>query len=295
MKSIISAAGYKILSKQNIFYLAISLTVVSSLYSCKSNSTTQAVKIQVNDTLAASRDSLQAQLVQVRYYLDESMNKVAMLDTELKQKDIQIAKLNNDIKHYKRRSNTFAAELRNARKTLASLKENAKGFEEHIALLGKDRDQAIADKNDLQAKYDELKRLGSVLHASNIRIAAIHIRHSGKEKKTARARRVNMFRMHFDIDENRIAEDGTKKLYIAIKAPNGNMMESRAIGSGTTTLFNGQSVSYSLEKEIALKQNEAVKDVSVDWKQEGKYEKGKYQVEIYNSGYPIGEGTVALR
>ena len=147
----------------------------------------------------------------------------------------------------------------------------------------------------MQKNYDELKDLGSVLHASNIRIAALHLKHSGREKKTIKARKVNEFRMRFDIDENRIAEAGTKKLYITIKGPHGNILANNALSSGITNLFNGKAVNYTMEKDITLKQNEDVKDVTVDWKQDGTYEKGTYEIEIYNRGYPIGEGTVALK
>jgi len=289
-------AGYKSVPAYRLYYLLFIVLVVTSVYSCKSNNNSEQKQTGiVIDTAAINRDTLQSQLALARYQLDQYMSKAADLDAELHGKDDQIAELTKELKRYRNSSNTFAAELKKAKNLVASLKEKVKDFEDHIASLQNDSKQILADKDNLQKKYDDLKALGSVLHASNIRIAALHFKHNGREKKTARARRVNEFRMRFDIDENRIAEDGTKKLYIAIKGPHGNMLGNNALGSGTTSLFNGNSVNYSIEKNIALKQNEAVKDVTVDWKQDGTYEKGTYEVEIYNGGYPIGEGTVALR
>ncbi len=282
--------------RNHALYVLFILLTSAVVFSCKNDSEQKQAKAPVVDSaLLLGRDSLQSQLIEARYYLDESMNKVARLDTELREKDLQIAKLNKEIKHYKNSSNTFATELKSAKKMIASLKDEVKSFKDHIASLENRNSAILADKDNLQKKYDELKELGSVLHASNIRIAALHLKHSGKEKKTARARRVNEFRMRFDIDENRIAENGTKKLYISIKGPDGNMLTNNVLGSGIMNLFNGKPVNYSIEKDIALKQNEALKDVTVDWKQEGTYEKGTYQVEIYNGTYPIGEATVALR
>jgi hypothetical protein len=101
--------------------------------------------------------------------------------------------------------------------------------------------------------------------------------------------------MHFDIDENRIAESGTKKLYIAIKGPDGSMLGKSIFGSGMMNTYDGKSINYSIEKDINLKQNEAMKNVVVNWRQEGAYKKGMYDVAIYNEGYTIGEGTAALK
>jgi hypothetical protein len=52
---------------------------------------------------------------------------------------------------------------------------------------------------------------------------------------------------------------------------------------------------YSVMKEIALTQNQMVKDISVDWNQEGDYSRGNYTIEIYNEGYKVGNGSVTLK
>jgi hypothetical protein len=61
------------------------------------------------------------------------------------------------------------------------------------------------------------------------------------------------------------------------------------------TTSKGSQVSYSVEKDIPLTQGEMVKDVTVDWNQDGDYKRGTYTIEIYNDGYKVGDGSVTLK
>jgi len=133
------------------------------------------------------------------------------------------------------------------------------------------------------------------LHASNIRLEPIHLKRGGKkEKETSKARKVDVLRIMFDIDENRIAENGTKELDVRIVDPNGSLLSNAAYGSGTTTASDGSSMNYTIMKQVALETNKPVKDVTVDWHQDSDYKKGQYQIEIYNGGDKIGSGNVTL-
>jgi len=140
-----------------------------------------------------------------------------------------------------------------------------------------------------------MKKAGSVLHASNIRMEPIHKRRNGKEKETGKAKKVDELRITFDIDENRIAESGTKQIYLRILAPDGTIMSNTANGSGMMTASTGSQVSFSVEKDIPLVQNQPVKDVTIDWNQEGNYPKGDYTIEVYSEGYKVGSGSVTLK
>ncbi|HRO42011.1 MAG TPA: hypothetical protein PL009_04220, partial [Flavipsychrobacter sp.] len=116
-----------------------------------------------------------------------------------------------------------------------------------------------------------------------------------KEKETSKANRVDVFRVTFDIDENRIAEDGVKDLFVRIIAPSGNLLVNAAQGSGSTDTYDGQNLNYTTVKQISLKQGEPVSNISVDWHQDNSYERGAYQIEIYNEGYKIGNSSINLR
>jgi hypothetical protein len=185
--------------------------------------------------------------------------------------------------------NKMIAKLKN------ELSDKARSFAERIGLLENDKSDLTRQRDSLFAKYTRIKELGSVLHASDIRLLALHLKHHGKkEKNTKRAKKADVLRVYFDIDENRIAEDGNKKLYLVIKDPDGNLLSNPSDGSGITTSSNGNPLNYSLVKEVPLKQNEPVYDVSANWTQDSDYKKGAYSIAIYNGGYKIGGGEVVL-
>jgi len=176
------------------------------------------------------------------------------------------------------------------------LADTSRSYAVRLGALENDKNDLIRQRDSLVAKYNNVVALGSVLHASNIRLTAINLKRNGaKEKDTKRARKADLLRVDFDIDENRIAENGTKKLYLVIKNPSGELLSSPAAGSGVTTASNGKPLNYSLLKEISLVTNQPVKDITVEWRQEGEYQRGTYSIEIYNGGYKIGGGKVELK
>jgi hypothetical protein len=239
--------------------------------------------------------------------LDGLVNKNNQLDSIVNNKDGEITKLKSEINRIMSKSNASKAELEKAKRLVAQLNGKVKSYEEQIAqlkgengklvevngVLTKERDSTVTQNIGLQNKV----KLGAVLHASNIRMTPIHLKNHGKkEKTTTKAKRVDIMRITFDIDENRIAESGMKELFLAITGPKGNLLTSAAYGSGVTSLAQGGgSLNYTLSKQIQLQQNMPVKNVDIDWKQEGDYESGAYKISIYHEGYLIGSGSVNLK
>ncbi|RYD51679.1 MAG: hypothetical protein EOP52_05715 [Sphingobacteriales bacterium] len=238
--------------------------------------------------------------------LDDLVSQNEEMARQMVDKDGTVTKLKSEIEGLLRKSNRSAADNTKAQKLIKQLNEKTRGYEQRIAELeaenanlntqvttvARERDSTVTENAGLQQKV----RLGAVLHASNIRLLPIDLRRNGtKEKETTKARRVDLIRVLFDIDENRIAESGSKDIYIRVINPDGQLVTSAAIGSGVTTGADGQPIEYTLQKQVMLNQNERAKDVSVDWNQSTDYQKGSYRVIIYNEGYQIGSGSVTLR
>ncbi len=287
--------------RKNSMAMAIAASLLIILAgSCKSNDkpVQQMATLQQADSSLIIRDSLQAQYNAAHNQLDVMNSQNAALDSQIRNKDAQIAKLEKKVAYLSKSNKSLLAQVKKDKKFINSLKDElsdkARGFAEKLGLLQNERDALASAKDDLLARYNKLKELGSVLHASNIRLTAIHLKHHGtKEKKTRRAHRVDELKVDFDIDENRIADDGTKNLYIVIKDPAGTVL--RNVASGTLTKSDGSGMGYSIEAQVPLKQNEPVKDVVVEWKKDTDYKKGLYDITIYNGAYKIGEGEVALK
>ena len=283
-----------------VFCLFIALFVLNSMTSCKDNGTSSNAENQgLKDSLALAKDTIQSQANAAHQQMDEYATISARLDSQIAQKDLEINKLKSINGHLASNNKKLAAELKTDKKLIASMKddlnEKTKAYEQQLGMLENDKKDLMRQRDELLSKYNKVLALGSVLHASNIRLTAVHLKKNGKEKDTNKARKADELKVDFDIDENRVAENGTKQLYLVIKDASGNMLGNSAAGSGTMTLSNGNQMKYSVLKEVPLVTNEPVKDVSVEWKQEGEYEKGTYTITIYNGGYRIGGGQVELR
>ena len=258
------------------------------------------------DEAVQSRDTLQVDYNAALARLDMLVGKNSQLDSLVNNKESEIVRLKSQIQNILSNSRSTANDFARAKELIAQLNTKVKSYEERIAelesensrlsnysqLMQEERDETVAKNISLAQKV----RLGALLHASNIRMSPIDLRKSGrKEKQTEKASRVDIFRISFDIDENRIAEAGDKDLFLRIIDPKGNLFNNKDHGSGASTTYDGQTLNYSTKKQIFLKEGEPVKNVVVDWQKDKDYAAGNYTIEIYYEGYKIGSGNVQLK
>jgi len=234
--------------------------------------------------------------------LDQLTTKNVQMDSMLSYRETEMAKLKVQIAKILSDKNATAAQLAKAKEMVTKLNTTIKSYEERIAQLEQENTKLTKENEVVSKERDStvtqniaLKQLGSVLHASNIRMVPLHQKRSGKEKETTKARKVDIMKITFDIDENRIAEAGTKDIYMRITGPDGNLITNAASGSGTTNTADGRTINYTLMKQVPLEKGKPVKDISLNWHQDGDYASGSYGIEIYNSGYMIGKGNVSLK
>ncbi len=259
-------------------------------------------KQQQVDSIKNDRSTLQSEFDAVSAKVDQLESQKSKMDSALQGDKSQMMQLQARIRSILSKGNATRQELKDAREMIASLNDKTKEYEAKIAELEKEN-KTLTGKNKVLTKERDstvakniaLKQVGSVLHASNIRMEPIHVRRNGKEKETSKAKKVNELRITFDIDENRIAESGTKQVYVRIIGPDQSVLSNTANGSGSMTSTSGDQLLFSVMKEIPLVQGQPVKDVVIDWHQDGNYLKGTYSIEIFNEGYKVGNGNVTLK
>jgi FtsZ-binding cell division protein ZapB len=265
---------------------------------------TQAQIVQAD----SSKSAIQEQFNEANARLDEMTGKNAKLDSLLKRDDADISAMKSRVKSILGKEHATAAELAEARNLIAKLNGQIDGYIAEIERLKgenlqltQDKATVTAQRDQVQHSYDSvnvvknnLQDVGSTLHASNIAILAVDEKSDGKEKETTSAKRANALKVTFQLDENRIAETGSKDLYICITDPAGQPVSVQALGSGTfTTRDTGDKV-FTVKKSVDYVQGQVL-PVEVTWKQQAKFTKGQYKIEIYNNGFKIGAGTVSLR
>jgi len=259
-------------------------------------------KQQQIDSVKVDRASLQSDFDAASAKIDQLTTQNAKMDSALQGDKEAMSKLRGQISAVLHNDKATKEELKQAREMINALNDKSKQYEARIAELEKENTVLTGQNKSLTKERDStasqnaaIKKVGSVLTCSNIRMEPIHLRKNGKEKETTKAKKVDVLRIMFDIDENRIAESGTKQIYLRIVSADGNTMTSPANGSGMLNTMKGDQMSFSLVKSVPLTQGQPLKNVMADWKQEGDYAKGAYTIEIYSEGYKVGSGSVTLK
>jgi hypothetical protein len=267
------------------------------------------------ETLIASTSSqkevLQKELDDAAFKYDELKTSNAKMDSTITVKDREIGEKRARIQQLLSKVNASQTELSEAKRLIQSLNNDIEGYREQVSVLQAQKTQLIAEKATVTQQRDRVQRnydsstlvikqkedvinVGSTLHASNFNIVGINEKRNGKEKTTSTAKRVDKFRITFDLDENMISESGNKEIYVCITGPDGNPIAVQALGSGTFSTKAGQEIPYTQKLDVNYTQNKR-QTISFDWKQNSDYLKGNYKIEVYNNGFKVGEGYKGLK
>jgi len=279
----------------------------------KTNESINQLQTQYSNVDSA-RNDLQNEYNSALARLDSATGNNTQLTGALAERQTEINNLKTQITSITGKRNATAAEISRARGLINQLNmriddmyaeiQRLKGENTELASanrrLSGERQQLSTEKSQLQenlstteAARREVEDMASTLHASNMNITPINVKGNGKEKETTTAKRVDLFRVSFDIDENRIASTGNKEVYVTVTAPDGRPI-TMAGGSGTFDTRNEGSKTYTNRVMIPYEQGKK-SAVSFDWKQEGRYQLGQYKIEVYHNGFKIGEGSKTLK
>jgi peptidoglycan hydrolase CwlO-like protein len=259
----------------------------------------------------SARNELQTDFNEASKKLDELNGANISLQGQLAEKNSEIEKKKSEIASILRKKNATAAELSRAKSMIAELNGQIQELVAQVEQLKQENQtlttantQLTTERDNLQTEKQHIQEslvatetakksvedVASTLHASNINIAAINQKGSGKEVSTTTAKRADLMRIAFDIDENRIAPSGTKEVYVIVTAPDGKVITN---GESFTTREEGDR-KFTSKVTVNYEQGKRI-PVSFDWKQGDKYQTGEYRIEIYNNGFKIGEGRKALK
>jgi peptidoglycan hydrolase CwlO-like protein len=262
------------------------------------DSSRSAVEAEYNDALSRM-DSLTGSNTKLSGELAERKTEIESLKGQIK---TELSKKNADLTKARSMINQLNGKITDLLAEVDQLKQQNQTLTVANTDLTTQRDTLTAQKGRVEQNLTEtetekahVEDVGSTLHASNINIAAINLKGDGKEKVTTTAKRTDVLRISFDLDENRIAPSGDKELYVCVTGPDGHPITMPANCSvtfqtreeGEKLFTNKVNVQYEHGKRMP---------VSFDWKPEtGKYQTGDYKIEIYQNGYKIGQGTKELK
>jgi len=259
----------------------------------------------------SARTALQADFNEASKKMDELNGQNLALQGQLAEKNAEIEKKRTEIASILKKKNATASELARAKQLIGELNGQIQDYVAQIDQLKKENQtlttnnvQLTQERDNLQTEKQQIQEnlvatenakknvedIAATLHASNISIAAINVKGSGKEVSTSTAKRADLMRIGFDIDENRLAASGTKEIYVVVTAPDGTAMSN---GETFTTREEGDK-KYTSKVNVNYEQGKRV-PVTFDWKKGAKYQEGEYRIEIYHNGFKIGEGRKSLK
>ncbi len=299
----------------NVIYLSIiALLAAAAIYlfvtKNKTENKNEELTTQVEST-ATDLSEVETEYNAALARLDEMKTQSVQMDSLLATKNDEVEELKSKIKTILSDKNATKEKLAEANKLIAELNKRMNTFQEQITALKQENVQLTEDKRNLieekgqitqerEVLKEEKKTLektvevGSVLHASGIKMDVINMKKNllgkEKEKETEKAKKADLIRVSFDIDDNRISESGEKIVYVCVYGPDG-----KVAGNSSFKLADGSEKKYSVSKSVAYKQGEKVHGISTDWKPSSDFTKGTYKVEIYHMGYKIGSEYVSLK
>jgi hypothetical protein len=243
------------------------------------------------DSLMGNTKLLTGQLAEKNQVIDSLKAQIAYA---LSQKNGDLAKVRAMIADLRVKVNNLVSQVDHLKAENTTLATNN-------ATLAKQKDtlttQNTALSQNLATTTQEMQHIeeeASTLHASNFNIVAIKVGGDGKESETTKAKKANLLRVSFDLDENRISQTGAKELYVIITNPQGIPITIPSEGSGSFTTRQEGDKAYTTKINVNYEQGKRI-PVTFDWKQDGHYVPGDYKISIYHNGYKIGEGTKTLK
>ncbi|HVB03239.1 MAG TPA: hypothetical protein VNE41_05935 [Chitinophagaceae bacterium] len=255
-------------------------------------------------TVDSAKTAIEQQYNAALARLDLLTSSNSKMDSLVKTKDKDLSSLKYRIRSILDQKNLNAQKLAEAQVLIGQLQSSIDGYQAEVEKLQGEKIVLVYQRDSIKNQYDTVYAqnqnlnqkvsLGSVLIASNIRILPLHLKHNGREVNTNKAKRADLMRVTFDLDENRISDSGSKDLYVCITAPDGTPLAVQALGSGRFTLADGTEKLYTAKKTIDYATGQK-QNVSIDWKQNSTFKPGAYKVEIYEAGYEIGNGNVSMR
>ncbi|ERM84159.1 hypothetical protein P872_15360 [Rhodonellum psychrophilum GCM71 = DSM 17998] len=192
----------------------------------------------------------------------------------------EIAALNKKI-------NSFTQVFKEKDEEILRLREvNEQLFSENETLKSTQAviEEQVVKLNIKQQELQDKVNIAARLKAENILVAAVNSR--GKEREDGfKNRQIEKLKVSFNLADNKVAEFGTRDIYVQIIAPNNQPIFDVARGSGTFAI-DGREEFYTVHKDILF--DNSKQELTYFYERGSNYTPGKYVVRIYADGYEIG-------
>lgn len=225
---------------------------------------------------AADLSEVREQISTLRTQLDGYISEVNQLKQDkelLTQQNIQLSEDKKMLQSNLASQQTMNEELVTAKAALVSEKEALE-----------------SDKAQLTQKVT----LASAIKVVDVNATSWKVKKSGKPAKTRSAAKTDRVKVCFTTTKNEVTAPGNEAFYVRLINPIGETLAVENLGSGImTSSASNQEIRYTQVKELEYN-NDAMVGCFL-WEPNVPFTPGKYNIEVYNKGYVVGNGSLVLK
>lgn len=255
-------------------------------------------------TTTAEKDALQMQLNRFKVDYEKIKSDNASLQNELSEKDeeikakvleiqkliqlggpAQIARAKAELAKLKEMNEVYVAHIDSLNVINAQLQQENQSLSTNLSKEMSKNENLSAENSRLYSKVSA----GSVLKTFNVVTEGLRYRSNGKEVVTNKAKQVQKIRTNFTLGENPVIDNGALDIYVRVLGPDGAVMSAEK----ESFKINGQDMSYTMKETVQYSNKDT--PVEIMWAKGSEFVKGKYNVEIYQSGVLIGKSMIELK
>jgi len=235
------------------------------------------LRIQEIENLGGEVDSLVA--------IKEQL--IAERNSDKKRTATEIANLNRKIDGY----STLLKEKDNEIIKLRDVNEQLYTENKDLKTTKAEIEEEVVKLNMKQQELEEKVNVAATLKAENIQIAAVNSR--GRERTDEfRNRQLEKLKISFSLADNKVAQPGTKDIYVQVFTPNNQVIFDVAKGSGTFNI-EGREEFFTAKQDILFDNSQ--QQLTYFYEKGSDYSTGVYTVRIYADGFVIGSKTFEVK
>jgi len=242
---------------------------------------------------------------------DELKEKKKQISRLLSNNKGDLAKAKSEMEGMRLQLSQYVTELNTLKQANAQLENKAKKLEQDKKVLKKDLDTKISDyqqlesdkailegeKNDLTGKTAVLGKkvdIASAIKITEVAVTGWKIKDNGKAVKKKYAKNIERLDLCFATLDNAVVPAGDEEFYIRIISPLGETLAVEELGSGVLTDKTTQEQIRYTKTAMITYDNQAG-NFCTSWEPTNSFERGIYNVEVYNKGYLSGKGDFRLK
>ncbi|WP_397362859.1 chromosome partitioning protein ParA [Olleya sp. R77988] len=136
----------------------------------------------------------------------------------------------------------------------------------------------------------EVVESAAILSTAGLKGFGVIERNNGKLIPTERARRSDKIRVCFTVAKNRLVQPGNKEFFVQVIDPKNNIL-----GANEQVVFGEQTLNYSTISKFNYENGNLDICEFVENTSDDKFEKGRYQVNVFNANELVSSSEFTLK